>query len=1153
MNEIKYSLIGDNIVFMVEDASTGFIGRFFRAKKNNTDVDDWVAGDAMLCDALGTLRLYGEDQPGTVRFEDDRIIVKHAVVAALSERQMRTLGLPDHPPFVLYTDTEGIIGSPSFKLITRWLDAGLSITTIRQGAFLKTAKGTFTIPDPLYSALELADSFDAGTVDLPDHWSALAQFRRLLDSDSDDSADSIEMSKFLRGLSIYTGSALSLALREDKDSVDFDPVLFNSDTLRNAEEEGRPLIEADGILPAELLQSFQNHKHRGFRAFEDAKRSYSLGRNNYLIVDDDLETVLQVVREKQKAGSAERRAFAANPRAEFAECIHKKYQKKVGDSEYEDEITREEEIEARVESLLIETSEYADRAIGIGIWQKPKLDFLRSEPNQWLPEIFSLELDGVHIRLDADAVSKLRSKVKSAIDAGESEVTYRGERIPATRQVQDKLDSIIGTETPSPPSEISDTETLEVTDDKEHSQRIVVRVRENFIEENWSPKIPPREARIAAMPSKTVKTQLLDHQQTALKWQIEAWKAGHPGILNADDQGLGKTLQTLAFLAWLQDNMAELPLEERSPILIVAPTGLLRTWEEEEKKHLMGTGLGARLDVYGQAIRNLRVPDLQGKDTDDGRPRLEFKDLNSAIEKGNGHRVWLLTTYETLANYQHSFRKIDFSVVVFDEIQKIKNVKTLNSLAARSTKADFRIGLTGTPIENNVADLWAIVDAISLGGNKEPGRLGLLRDFIDRYNDISKEKMSELHHRLFTPVKSGDQLWPPIAQRHLKEGVIADLPRKDYHLYPSTMPRIQAEVYEHARSILTDGRGSSLKKLHHIRGVSLHPEPPDSMVGKIKDYFDRSARLTAVQNILSRIRDREERTLIFIEDLRMQAFVAQWLRSEFGLKKVRTINGNTPINKRKKYVTEFQSHITVDRGFDVMILSPRAAGVGLTLTAATHVIHLSRWWNAAVEEQCNDRIYRIGQKRNVTIHLPLAIHPVYKEKSFDCVLNDLIRRKRFLARVALWPPIDRNSDNSMLFSGVSGAEAFNPAEIDDLDWESFEYWIMDRARDSGDWEVSNTPRTKDGGADAILRSRHRKNTSVLVQVKHTINRERLVDDNAVRQVLRSKEVYAVSNPQFVVITNSLGFTNDARKLALENDVKLVDRDRLSLWPQHVVS
>lgn len=165
----------------------------------------------------------------------------------------------------------------------------------------------------------------------------------------------------------------------------------------------------------------------------------------------------------------------------------------------------------------------------------------------------------------------------------------------------------------------------------------------------------------------------------------------------------------------------------------------------------------------------------------------------------------------------------------------------------------------------------------------------------------------------------------------------------------------------------------------------------------------------------------------------MQAFVAQWIRSEFGLDEVRIINGATTIARRRACVSAFQSHLESDGGFDILILSPRAAGVGLTLTAATHVIHLSRWWNPAVEEQCNDRIYRIGQKHDVTIHLPLAIHPAHRERSFDCVLNDLMRRKRSLARAALWPPTLSDVDNAALVTEMSGADAFDPTEIDSLD------------------------------------------------------------------------------------------------------------------------
>ena len=155
------------------------------------------------------------------------------------------------------------------------------------------------------------------------------------------------MSGFLRGLRIYTGAALSLALSGADDDVDFDPVLFDADTARKAADDGRPLAESDGMLPGEMLRTFQQHARTGFRAFDAAKRSYLLGANTYLIVDDDVETALQVVREKQRAGSAERRAFAANPRAAIAERLAGKARMRDGEARQVDEDTREEELKLR--------------------------------------------------------------------------------------------------------------------------------------------------------------------------------------------------------------------------------------------------------------------------------------------------------------------------------------------------------------------------------------------------------------------------------------------------------------------------------------------------------------------------------------------------------------------------------------------------------------------------------------------------------------------------------------------------------------------------------------------------------------------------------------------------------------------------------------
>ena len=200
--------------------------------------------------------------------------------------------------------------------------------------------------------------------------------------------------------------------------------------------------------------------------------------------------------------------------------------------------------------------------------------------------------------------------------------------------------------------------------------------------------------------------------------------------------------------------------------------------------------------------------------------------------------------------------------------------------------------------------------------------------------------------------------------------------------------------------------------LHHIRSVSVHPG-----MGATADnaaFIKESARLTAAMSILRSIAEKGERALVFIEHRQMQYRFIELVKAEFGLKQIDLINGDTPIQKRQAIVNRFQHHLEVDGGFDLLVLGPKAAGTGLTLTAATHVIHLSRWWNPAVEEQCNDRVHRLGQTRPVSVHLPMAIHPEYREQTFDCLLQSLMNRKRRLAAAALWPMGDTQSDISEL-------------------------------------------------------------------------------------------------------------------------------------------
>ena len=199
--------------------------------------------------------------------------------------------------------------------------------------------------------------------------------------------------------------------------------------------------------------------------------------------------------------------------------------------------------------------------------------------------------------------------------------------------------------------------------------------------------------------------------------------------------GLGKTLLTLAFLTWLRLGMDEKGIRQL-PILVVAPTGLLRNWEQEHDLHMHSPGLGDCLRAYGSDLRGLRRS--SEKEIDIGQSTLDTSKLRD--------EHWMLTTYETLRDYQHSFGSIRFAAIVFDEIQKIKTPGSIMTHAAKAMNGDFLIGLTGTPIENRLADLWCIVDTL------EPGYLGDLKSFSQTYEKSEDaENLARLKNLLTEP------------------------------------------------------------------------------------------------------------------------------------------------------------------------------------------------------------------------------------------------------------------------------------------------------------------------------------------------------------------------------------------------------------------
>jgi SNF2 family DNA or RNA helicase len=251
----------------------------------------------------------------------------------------------------------------------------------------------------------------------------------------------------------------------------------------------------------------------------------------------------------------------------------------------------------------------------------------------------------------------------------------------------------------------------------------------------------------------------------------------------------------------------------------------------------------------------------------------------------------------------------------------------------------------------------------------------------------------------------------------MKEEHIKGLPDKKIHLVEVPMPPLQAQEYTNIVQEAQAERGnpgSALKFVQRVRRASLIAEEFEG-AGINDGVVKRSARLSALVNILDDIERLNEKALIFCEAIDVQEYLAGYLQKRYRLSnRPHVINGKIDGFTRKRYVDEFQ--LLAENEFNIMLLSPKAGGVGLTITAANHVIHLTRWWNPAVEDQSTDRVFRIGQKKAVNVYIPMAIHPTYQDKSFDLNLARLLDKKRTLSQNALLPGTLNKDEMQNFFS-----------------------------------------------------------------------------------------------------------------------------------------
>ena len=463
--------------------------------------------------------------------------------------------------------------------------------------------------------------------------------------------------------------------------------------------------------------------------------------------------------------------------------------------------------------------------------------------------------------------------------------------------------------------------------------------------------------------------QLKPHQQEGIAWLQHLYLNHAGGCLLADDMGLGKTLQVLYFLDWHARNH-----ERHKPYLIVAPVTLLENWEAEYKRFF--------------AEPALKVQRLMASDV----PR----QFNQQVINAMQDLSLILTSYETMRTSQLNFCAVDFEVVVLDEAQKIKTPGTLVTNAAKALKCTFKIAMTGTPVENTLLDLWCIMDFCV------PGLLGNAKAFAAKYQSPLRNEDTDL-------LAIGNEIHETLGLhflRRVKSDVARDLPEKIEIKERRDMPKVQEDTYQHVVSDYVNGiQPNILLTIQDIREVSEHPYLYDSTLHnrELPELINTSARLQVTVAFLNRIKQRNEKVIIFSERREIQRLLQRLVWEQYGIV-AKIVNGDTPAST--KSVNNLSRQASVDafkekQGFNVIIMSPIAAGTGLNVTAANHVIHYSRHWNPAKEGQATDRAYRIGQTKDVYVYYPMAVSPNFQ--AFDVTLDDLLARKSHLATSTIYP------------------------------------------------------------------------------------------------------------------------------------------------------
>ncbi|MFI8230719.1 SNF2-related protein [Streptomyces sp. NPDC085900] len=469
-----------------------------------------------------------------------------------------------------------------------------------------------------------------------------------------------------------------------------------------------------------------------------------------------------------------------------------------------------------------------------------------------------------------------------------------------------------------------------------------------------------------AEPPAGLHATLRDYQLRGLAWLDLMTSLGLGGCL-ADDMGLGKTITVIAL---------HLKRARREPTLVVCPASLLGNWQREITRFAPGV-----------PVRRFHGPDRSLEDLTGG---------------------FVLTTYGTMRTAAPRLAEQRWGMVVADEAQHVKNPYSATAKALRTIPSPARVALTGTPVENNLSELWALLDWTT------PGLLGPLKSFRARHaRAVENGEDAEAVERLARLVR-------PFLLRRKKSdpGIVPELPPKTETDHPVPLTREQAALYEAVvrESMLaietSQGiarRGLVLKLLGALKQICDHPAlylKEETAAASDGRLLARSGKLALLDELLDTLLSEDGSALVFTQYVGMARLITAHLAAR--AVPVDLLHGGTPVPERERMVDRFQGGAT-----PVLVLSLKAAGTGLNLTRAGHVVHFDRWWNPAVEEQATDRAYRIGQTQ------PVQVHRLITEGTVEDRIAEMLEAKRALA-------------DAILGSGESALTELTDRELSDL-------------------------------------------------------------------------------------------------------------------------